>query len=45
MYTVAEFVTGRTRWAVYAPDGQLLCVCLYRKGAEKVADHLNALTH
>jgi hypothetical protein len=33
----------RTRfWAVYDASGKLVCVCVYRKGAEAVAQRLNA---
>jgi len=31
----------RTRfWAVYDADGELVCVCVYRKGAEEVVRRL-----
>ena len=29
-------------WAVYAPGEELICVCLYKKGAENVARLLQA---
>jgi hypothetical protein len=33
----------RTRfWAVYDASGKLVCVCVYRKGAEAVVQRLNA---
>jgi hypothetical protein len=39
--TVARY--KRTRfWAVYDASGKLVCVCVYRKGAEAVAQRLNA---
>jgi hypothetical protein len=32
---------GNTRhWAVYASDGTLVCLCVYRKGAEEVVKRL-----
>ena len=32
---------GNTRyWAVYASDGALICVCVYRKGAQEVVRRL-----
>jgi hypothetical protein len=32
---------GNTRyWAVYASDGILICVCVYRKGAQEVVRQL-----
>ena len=43
MYTMEEYYSGRKRWAVYAPDGTLLCVCLYKKGAASLVAHLNEL--
>mgnify|MGYP007008901109 CR=1 FL=1 len=27
-------------WAVYASDGALICVCVYRKGAQEVVRRL-----
>ena len=30
-------------WAVYASDGQLICVTVYKKGAEEVARILRSL--
>lgn len=44
MYVMKEYYSGRMRWAVYAPDGEMLCVCLYKKGARHLVDHLNAIT-
>ena len=41
MYTMEEYGSGH--WAVYAPNGTLLCVCLYKKGAVCVTAHLNEL--
>lgn len=29
-------------WAVYDPSGALVCVCVYRKGAQEVARRLSA---
>ena len=32
---------GNTRyWAVYTSDGVLICVCVYRKGAQEVVRRL-----
>ena len=39
MFTVAKY--GRRHWAVLAPTGELVCVTLYRKGAEEVARRLS----
>ena len=39
MFTVAKY--GRRYWAVLAPTGELVCVTLYRKGAEEVARRLS----
>ena len=33
----------RRFWAVYTSDEELICVCVYRKGAENVARLLQAL--
>jgi hypothetical protein len=34
---------GNTRyWAVYAHDGTLICVCVYRKGAQEVVRRLTS---
>ena len=34
---------GNTRyWAVYASDGALICVCVYRKGAQEVVRRLTS---
>ena len=34
---------GNTRyWAVYASDGVLICVCVYRKGAQEVVRRLTS---
>ena len=32
----------RRHWAVYDTEGALICVCVYRKGAENVARLLQA---
>lgn len=45
MYTMKEYYSGRKRWAVYTPKGELLCVCLYKKGATCLVAHLNEVTH
>lgn len=31
-------------WAVHAPNGELVCVTLYRRGAVAVVERLNTLT-
>ena len=41
MFTIKEYYSGRKRWAVYAPDGALVCVCLYKKGAKNLLTYLN----
>jgi hypothetical protein len=43
MYTMKEYYSGRKRWAVFAPNGEMLCVCLYKKGATCLVAHLNQL--
>ena len=30
-------------WAVYTSDGALICVCVYRKGAQEVVRRLTSL--
>lgn len=34
---------GHRTWGVYKPDGELLVVCCYRRGAVELCEHLNAL--
>ncbi len=34
----------RRNWAVYRPDGALLCVTVYKRGALAVAEEINRLT-
>lgn len=41
MYTMKEYHSGKKCWAVYAPGGELVCVCLYKRGAVEVLRHLN----
>jgi len=41
-YTFSKWKAGR-HWAVYAPDGVLVCVCLYRRGARHLAGLLTRL--
>ena len=41
MFTMQECYSGRKRWAVYAPHGALVCVCLYKKGARNLLKYLN----
>ena len=45
MYYMKEYYSGRMRWAVYTPRGEMLCVCLYKKGATCLVAHLNGITH
>lgn len=45
MYTMKEYYSGRKRWAVYAPNGEMLCVCLYKKGATCLVAYLNEITN
>jgi len=42
-FTVVRWKSGRF-WAVYAPDGGLVSVCVYRKGAATVAGLLSSAT-
>lgn len=44
MYYMKEYYSGRMRWAVYTPQGEMLCVCLYKKGARCLLEHLNGIT-
>lgn len=44
MYTFKQYTEGKhATWAVYQPNGALLCVCQYKKGARAVCEHINAL--
>lgn len=44
MYTFKLYSDSKPRtWGVYAPGGELVCVCLYKKGAQTVVDELNGL--
>lgn len=39
MYYIARY--KRTRfWGVYRQDGELVCVCVYKKGAQTVIEAL-----
>lgn len=40
--TIAKY--GRRFWAVYDEGGQLICVCLYKKGAREVVRRLMEVT-
>jgi len=42
-YTMEEYYSGRKRWAIYC-NGEMLCVCLYKKGAECLLKHLQCLS-
>ena len=42
MYTFKKY--SARSWAVYDPAGQLVCVTVYKKGAQAAADLLNELT-
>ncbi len=37
MYKVSKF---KEYWAVWEDDSRLICVCVYRKGAEALMEHL-----
>ena len=39
MFTVVKY--GSRYWAVLAPAGELVCVTLYRKGAQEVVKRLS----
>lgn len=43
MYTWKHYSgsAGHKSWGVYTPSGELLTVCLYRKGAIALCDYLN----
>ena len=45
MFTFCRYTNkhawGTRFWAVYAPDGSLVCVTLYRKGAVEVVRRLS----
>lgn len=43
MYTYKEYHSGHKHWAVYTPNGELLCVCMYKKGAKKLVELLNTI--
>lgn len=43
MYYMKEYYSGRKRWAVYTPQGEMVCVCLYKKGAKCLLEHLNKI--
>lgn len=44
LYTFSKYAEGKhATWAVNTPDGDLLCVCLYKKGARNLCDHINAI--
>jgi len=40
MFTVAGY---KNWYGVYDPAGALVCVCVYRKGAQSAAQYLNVL--
>lgn len=44
--TLKSFIIERYKdtrfWAVYDADGELLCVTVYRRGAQAVVDRLTA---
>ena len=39
MYRIAKWKFSRF-WAVFDPAGELVCLCVYKKGANKVAEKL-----
>ncbi len=41
MYTFVKY--NFRNWAVYAPNGDLVCVTVYKKGAKAAAKLLNTL--
>ena len=44
MYTFKKYNEGKpVTWGVYSPDNELLCVCLYKRGARTITDHINAI--
>ena len=40
-FAISRYKGGR-HWAIHDPDGALVCVALYKKGANEVARRLNA---
>lgn len=45
MYTWKHYggCENHKTWGVYSPHGELLAVCVYRKGAIAMCEHLNNL--
>ena len=44
VYTFKKYNEGKpVTWGVYSPDNELLCVCLYKRGARTITDHINAI--
>lgn len=44
-YSFAAWDSGPHKtWAVYTPAGDLLCVCVYKRGANSLVNHLNTIT-
>ena len=41
--TVTRYKASRF-WAVYDPSGALVCVCVYKRGADEVARRLTSTT-
>lgn len=39
MYSISKY--GNRYWAVLSPTGELVCVTLYRKGAQEVVRRLS----
>lgn len=45
MYYIDAYHTSpKKTWGIYKPNGELLCICVYKKGAEAMVSHLNELT-
>ena len=40
MFTFSRYKWTRF-WGVWDPEGELVCVCVYKKGARKVVGRLN----
>jgi cytochrome b len=43
VYAITRYKNSR-HWAIHDPNGALVCVALYKKGASEVARRLNATT-
>ena len=43
-YSVTLYNSGKPRsWGVYTPQNELICVCLYKKGAISLLEHIERI--